>query len=219
MSKATARPLTVCLLYSHPLALREFRRQLTPSLFHLKPLYLHASKLLESEAVAWPRCEVFLIDGSGPRHMVDVLVANVRESRPHVPIVVVTEVIKDANALPLLRQGVKGLLTYADDSRQLSAAVRAVAGGGMWIPRDIISRFLDGVVNRPAVKGFSRLTKREREILELLRGNLSNKEIGSRLNISLDTVKFHISNLLQKFGVQRRTDLILLCFQPSGLPW
>jgi DNA-binding NarL/FixJ family response regulator len=217
MPKAETHTLTVCLIYSHPLALREFRQQLPPSVFNLKALHLHPSRLLESDAVPLPRCHVFVMDSSGPRHVVEVLVADIRESRPHVPIVVVTDAIKEAHALPLLRQGVKGLLTYAEAHRQLAPAVRAVAGGGLWIPRDIISKFLDAMVNRPAAKGLSRLTKREREILELLRENLANKEIAARLNISLDTVKFHISNLLQKFGVQRRTDLILLCFQPTGL--
>ena len=217
MPKAATRPFTVCILYSHPLALREFRQHLAPPLFQLKPLQIHPSKFLEADAAPLPPCDVFLMDASGPRHMMEVLVANVRESQPQVPIVVVMDVIQEADALPLLRQGVKGLLTYDDGPKQLGTAVRSVAGGGLWITRDIIARFLDCMVNRPAVKGISRLTKREREILELLRENLSNKEIGSRLNISLDTVKFHISNLLQKFGVQRRTDLILLCFQPSGL--
>jgi DNA-binding CsgD family transcriptional regulator len=43
--------------------------------------------------------------------------------------------------------------------------------------------------------------------------NLANKEIGNKLNISERTVKFHVSNLLNKFGVRRRADLILLCYQ------
>jgi len=43
--------------------------------------------------------------------------------------------------------------------------------------------------------------------------NLANKEIGDKLHISERTVKFHVSSLLEKFSVRRRTDLILLCFQ------
>lgn len=43
--------------------------------------------------------------------------------------------------------------------------------------------------------------------------NLSNKEIACKLNISERTVKFRVSNLLAKFGVRRRADLILLCYQ------
>ena len=57
------------------------------------------------------------------------------------------------------------------------------------------------------------MSKREQEVLELLMLNLSNKEIGSKLNMSERTAKFHVSNLLAKYGVQRRADLILLFVQ------
>jgi DNA-binding NarL/FixJ family response regulator len=57
------------------------------------------------------------------------------------------------------------------------------------------------------------LSRREQEVLNSLLENLANKEIGNKLNISERTVKFHVSNLLSKFGVRRRADLILLCYQ------
>jgi DNA-binding NarL/FixJ family response regulator len=57
------------------------------------------------------------------------------------------------------------------------------------------------------------LSGREQEVLDALLENLVNKEIGSRLNISERTVSFHVSNLLSKFGVRRRADLIFLCYQ------
>lgn len=50
-------------------------------------------------------------------------------------------------------------------------------------------------------------------MLDALLRNLSNKEIGLKLSISERTVKLHVSNLLSKFAVQRRADLILQSFQ------
>ncbi len=61
------------------------------------------------------------------------------------------------------------------------------------------------------------LSRREHEVLDPLLGNLSNKEIARKLHISERTVKFHVSNLLSKFGVQRRADLILLYFQGRSI--
>ena len=60
--------------------------------------------------------------------------------------------------------------------------------------------------------------QREQEVLDSLLENLANKEIASRFNISERTVKFHVSNLLSKFGVRRRADLILLCYQRRSKP-
>jgi DNA-binding NarL/FixJ family response regulator len=57
------------------------------------------------------------------------------------------------------------------------------------------------------------LSRREQEVLSSLLENLANKEVAERLHISERTVKFHVSNLLAKFGVRRRADLILLCYQ------
>jgi DNA-binding NarL/FixJ family response regulator len=52
-------------------------------------------------------------------------------------------------------------------------------------------------------------------VLEAVLDSLSNKEIATRFNISERTVKFHVSNLLAKYSVRRRADLILQSFQPS----
>jgi DNA-binding CsgD family transcriptional regulator len=57
------------------------------------------------------------------------------------------------------------------------------------------------------------LSQRETQVLDLLLDNQSNKEIAVKLNISERTVKFHVSNVLTKFGVHRRADLILLWYQ------
>jgi DNA-binding CsgD family transcriptional regulator len=59
------------------------------------------------------------------------------------------------------------------------------------------------------------LSRREREVYDLLLENLSNKEIAKRLNVSERTAKFHVSNLLSKFQVKRRSDLLLLSFSES----
>jgi len=64
-----------------------------------------------------------------------------------------------------------------------------------------------------SVHGRVKLTRREDEVLGGVVRSLSNKEIGATLNLSERTVKFHVSNLLAKFGVRRRADLILLCYQ------
>jgi len=133
-------------------------------------------------------------------------------------VIVVMEVLTIEAAVPLLRRGVKGILTYTEAHEQLPAAIRAVARGGLWVPREVLSTFLDGLLENGAqapgkVTGLSR---REMDVLDALLLNQSNKEIAAKLNISERTVKFHVSNLLTKFSVQRRADLILLSLSPPS---
>jgi len=115
--------------------------------------------------------------------------------------------------------GVKGLLTYAEASEYLPAALPLVMRGGFWVPRAILASFVDSILSNVRgrrmlkMEAGTGLSRREQEVLDPLLENLANKEIASKLNISERTVKFHVSNLLNKFGVRRRADLILLCYQ------
>jgi DNA-binding NarL/FixJ family response regulator len=141
-----------------------------------------------------------------------------------VHLLVLLPKLEDAIASPLLRLGVKGLLTYEQAASELTRAARQVGAGMYWVPRELLTRFVESIL--PEVRGCKALdceagiSRRERDVLDLLLANLSNKEIAAKLFISERTVKFHVSNLLGKFGVQRRADLIVLWMQrTSTFPW
>ncbi len=130
--------------------------------------------------------------------------------------------MNEADSYTLLRQGMKGILNYAEAREQLPRALALVASGGFWVPRKLLftlRRFHPGPLRKDdACEGDpeSELSRREEEVLTALREDLTNKEVADRLHISERTVKFHVSNLFTKFGVRRRADLILLCYQRRG---
>lgn len=109
------------------------------------------------------------------------------------------------------------MLSYPEARGELPRALRAVSEGGFWVPRALLSSFVDSILrahHRGRSSGWSaRLSPREIQVLDLLLDNLSNKEIAAKLKIAERTVKFHVSNVLTKFGVHRRADLILLWYQ------
>jgi DNA-binding NarL/FixJ family response regulator len=144
----------------------------------------------------------------------EALVGAIVAQQPTARLLVIAEKFGEASAFPLLRLGVKGLMTYADVEGQLARALRIISDSGFWVPRIQLSRFVESALKgarRPrALASPRRLSRREGEVLELLLQNFSNKEIASQLHISARTAKFHVSNLLSKHGVRRRADLILL---------
>ncbi len=160
---------------------------------------------------------IYVVDAHAPHLATEALVAGILERHPNARVLVMAESIQETNAFPLLQLGAKGLLSYAEAREQMSRAIKHVAEGGFWVPRHLLARFVDWVLsgypNRRSAQGATQLSRREQEVLDGLLGNLSNKEIADKLHISERTAKFHVSNLLKKYGVRRRSDLILLHFQ------
>ena len=207
-----ASALSVCLLSPHPFVLENLRNLLSRPKFRVQCARVEFLPGQGSALPALPAAEIFVLDANGPLRAVVALISRVKGEQPGARVVVVSDELTEEAAFPLMRLGIRGLLRYADAATQLAAAVLSVNGGGYWVPRLLLSRFVFGILDQPRlpVPGEARkLSPRERQVHEALLENLSNKEIASRLNLSERTVKFHVSNVLAKHRVRRRADLIL----------
>ena len=217
-SKAGKSSLRVCILSPHPLVLAEFSRVLAPPGFQTTTRHLDSMLGPELRKLALPRAPVYVVDAHASPSATAALMANLLERSPSARVLIVAEKFSTNESHDLLRLGAKGLLTYGEAREQLPEALPLVASGGFWVPRSLLSEFVDAIINnsrgrRMRVESAAELSRREQEVLDSLLENLANKEIANKLNISERTVKFHVSNLLSKFGVRRRADLILLCYQ------
>jgi DNA-binding NarL/FixJ family response regulator len=208
------RRITVSLFSFHPLLPSEFDRILPEEDFRVLVRRVDADERLEPDRLTVPRASVCVIESHRQGDRTEALVAAVASRQATARLLVIAEKFGEGNAFPLLRLGVKGLMTYSDVPGQLARALRVIAESGFWVPRSLLSRFVESALKgarRPRpLAGPRNLSRREGEVMELLMQNLSNKEIASQLHISARTAKFHVSNLLAKHGVRRRADLILL---------
>jgi DNA-binding NarL/FixJ family response regulator len=216
-TKRSNSKLSVCLLSPHPLVLSEFERLLSKQPFKVVTKQLESTLAPDLRNLEPPKANVYVIDAHAARQATGALLSNILERYPDSRLIVVGEQHLESNTYSLLRLGVKGILTYEEARDQLIRALPLVAGGGFWVPRQLLSGFVDSILTgqgrRLKTDAVANLSRREQEVLDSLLENLSNKEIASKLNIAERTVKFHVSNLLNKFGVRRRADLILLTFQ------
>ena len=217
------RLLTICLLSPHPLVLGEFERILAKTNAKVLLRQLEQPMAADLSRIDLPRADVFLVDAHAVRPTTNSLIVGILDRYPATKLIVVCEKFTDSTSHALLRMGAKGLLTYTEALEQLPRALPLVAGGGFWVPRSVLSTFVDSILTdhsrrRMKVESQAQLSRREREVLDSLLENVSNKEIANKLNISERTVKFHVSKLLSKFGVRRRADLILLCYQQREVP-
>lgn len=165
-----------------------------------------------------PVADLYVVDGHAGEAATTALLGSVLNRRPEARLLVIAEMFTEKSSYAFLRAGAKGLLTYLEADGYLAKALSQVTAGGFWVPRTVLSGFVDHILNtasRGQLKADTAtdLTSREQQVLEAVLENLSNKEIANKLHISERTVKFHVSRLLEKFGVHRRADLIVLWYQ------
>jgi DNA-binding NarL/FixJ family response regulator len=203
------------------MVLDEFRRLLDESGFQIVTRQLESMLAPDLRNLEVPRASVYVVDAHAARQATGALLGNILDHNAAARLLVVGDNLKEADSYTLLRQGVKGILNYNEAREQLPRAVPLVASGGFWVARNVLSRFVDSILTstqgrRLRTDSPAELSRREQEVLAGLLENLANKEVADRLHISERTVKFHVSNLLANFGVRRRADLILLCYQRRG---
>lgn len=133
------------------------------------------------------------------------------------PTIILTTFDDDQLVLAGIKAGAKGYLLKDVSLQQLVGAIQTVAQGGSLVQPAVTQRLLSGLehmqnefvsLDRP-----DPLTERETEILRLMAGGFSNKEIANSLGVAEGTVKNHVSNILSKLGVRDRTRAVLKAFE------
>jgi Response regulator containing a CheY-like receiver domain and an HTH DNA-binding domain len=138
----------------------------------------------------------------------------------NVRVVILTTFETDEYVFDALRAGASGFLVKDTDPEELLRAVRVVARGDALLAPSVTRRLIADVIARgPAPRPtpeLEELTPREREILILVGGGLSNDEIADRLGISPATAKTHVSRILGKLAARDRAQLVVIAYE-SGL--
>ena len=118
-----------------------------------------------------------------------------------------------------IRAGARGFLLKDVSYRQLLAAIRAVAGGATVFQPAITERLLraGGALQVDVEAPREQLTVREAEVVRLMAGGYSNREIAAALGTAEGTVKNHVSSILAKFGVRDRTRAVLKALETGVL--
>jgi DNA-binding NarL/FixJ family response regulator len=161
------------------------------------------------------RPDVVLLDMRLPRLSgLDVL-RRLSERGALPPTIILTTFGDDAAVLEGIRAGARGYLLKDVSLRELVDAIRVVASGGTAVRPVVSERVVRGLSEVEAEPAFERLqppdplTEREVEVLRLMTGGYSNREIAGALRVAEGTVKNHVSSILSKMGVRDRTRAVL----------
>ena len=119
-----------------------------------------------------------------------------------------------------LQTGAKGYLLKQNAAKEIAKAIYAVHRGGYYLDSSISSIILDKLIGESNNKfksenTRSKLTTKEREIVQLIAEGMANKEIVRKLKISINTVHAHRNNIANKLNIHKQTELVQYAFREN----
>ena len=136
------------------------------------------------------------------------VVRKLAKAAPSVKILMLTMYVDDASILGAVRAGALGYVQKGADAEDLLRAIAAVAAGEAIFGPGLARRALQAL-STPQEPAFAELTRREREVLELIASGMSNQAIAAKLGLSANTISNHISSIFGKLQVSSRAEAIV----------
>lgn len=172
-----------------------------------------------AEALSAANLDVLLLDVEGVDDPLKC-VRRVRELSPATKPLLLTDNADETFAVQAVRSGAWGLVTKQVEPVVLGLAIEKVADGEMWFSHGTVSMALQAFSNRGerTKSPLARLTSREMEVLFLLSKGCQNKEIASRLNLSVNTVRRYTETIYRKLGVNSRLEAVICYHRDSAHP-
>ena len=194
----------VLLVDDHPMiaaALEMLLRETDYELLGRARTVAEANSLLGKEKPELVLLDVHLPDGSG----LDVL-RRLAKSRSRPKVILLTAGMDDSQLLAAADLKPEGMVLKTSDPGLLIECMDAVVAGQQWVDREIADRTR---LARERADSTPPLTRRERELIELVRQGLRNRDIAAELGVTEGTVKVYLHAIFDKLRVENRTELAL----------
>ena len=134
----------------------------------------------------------------------------IKEKFPCVHVLALTSFQEDGLVEGAMQAGAIGYLMKNVTAGELAGAIRSAFHGKMTLSPEAAQALVNA---RAQARETEALTEREREVLRLMMDGLNNAQIADKLFVSLSTVKYHISNILMKLGVENRVAAVTMALQ------
>ena len=143
----------------------------------------------------------------------------IRAQYPEIPIVIVSASEDAGTIRRALEFGASGFVPKSLPVDQIRTAIRQILGGGVWTPPDIPLDAGSDPETSDLTKRLASLTPQQVRVLMMLGEGLLNKQIAYKLNVSEATIKAHVSAILQKLGVDSRTQAVIAIGKIGPTSW
>ena len=178
-----------------------------------------AERNMEADSLRAADPHVVLLDVGLEEQDCLELAETVQQALAHSRVIVMDLLPAHEEVVQFVNAGVAGFILKDASMEDFVGTVRSVAGGARVLPSrmtsTLFSQIAHGAVRRSAAEAFEavRMTQREREVIAEIAVGLSNKEIALRLNISTETVKSHVRNVMEKLALHSRLQIAAYAHQ------
>jgi NarL family two-component system response regulator LiaR len=136
---------------------------------------------------------------------------------PDCKVVVLTSFLDDEKMYPVIEAGAFSYLLKTSRAAEVAQAIRSAVKGQAVLESQVASKIMNRFRQpKPVAPAHDELTEREMEVLRLIASGRSNQDVADELFIGIKTVKFHVTNILAKLGVEDRTQAAIYAFK-NGL--
>lgn len=149
------------------------------------------------------RPDVTLMDLQMPEMSGIDAMSAIRGEFPEARIIVLTTYTGDVQVVRALKAGARAYLLKASLRKELLETIRSVHGGQRRVPPEVAAEIAEHAADES-------LTAREIEVLRLIAGGNSNKEVAAKLFVTEETIKGHVKNILGKLGANDRTHAVTI---------
>jgi DNA-binding NarL/FixJ family response regulator len=139
-----------------------------------------------------------------------------RAQHPEVPVVIVSASDDTVTIRQCLDCGASGFIPKSQPVERIREAIRRIIDGEVWLPPDVDINNLPPAESAELVSRLSTLTPQQVRVLMMLGEGLLNKQIAFKLGVSEATIKAHVSAILQKLGVDSRTQAVIAISKIGG---
>ena len=193
----------------HPLFRGALSQALSASFENAEILEAGSLDELTERLAATTDFDLILLDLTMPGvHGVSGLIY-LRAQHPEVPVVIVSASDDAETIRNCLHCGASGFIPKSQPVERIRDAIRKIIGGELWLPPDVDLTNVPTGDSTELVSRLATLTPQQVRVLMMLGEGLLNKQIAYKLNVSEATVKAHVSAILQKLGVDSRTQAVI----------
>jgi len=143
----------------------------------------------------------------------------IRAQHPQIPVVIISATEEPAAIRRAIDFGASGFVPKSQPIERIRTAVQAVLDGEVWTPPEIDLRNAAVSEDEDLVSRLASLTPQQVRVLMMLGEGLLNKQIAYQLNVSEATIKAHVSAILQKLGVDSRTQAVIAINRMGKADW